>query len=203
MRQDRALRLMETVAARLCHDFAGAAGGIAAALAEAASQDAAADTGDARALAGALQRRLVLLRAAWGPVCDGVGRDGLMDLLEGLPRRDRLRLDIRAPAPPDTLTAPYARAALNLLLLGAEALRFGGTLTLTDGAAFGPDAVLACDVDGPGARWPDPPDSGLVAAERTLQATFLRLSAEDAGLRPVFAAGPAATLPALVLRRFG
>lgn len=193
------LQLAERLATRLCHDLAGPLSGLVAALGEAGA--------DAEALplaveaADALRQRLALFRAAWGTP-GPLSADALRQLCAGLPRAERLRIDLVGPVAATALSPRRARLLLNALLLAAESLPRGGGITLQGD----PAGTLALGIDGANAAWPD----GLAAmlhdparAARRLaegargalhQAAWLVLLAVEAGARLTPPSGPAAPL---------
>lgn len=155
------LRLAEVMCARLCHDLSGLLGTLGGTL------ELAAEAPDmlAEALllasetARQLSQRLSLLRAAWAEGGQAQDRDGLVALARGLPGGHRLRLELGGlaePQPPER-----ARLLLNLLMLAAEALPLGGTVTMA-----GDDShVLSVAVDGPRAGWPASLTAALGSAQ--------------------------------------
>src|SRR5579872_773737 len=139
--------LAETVAVRLCHDLAGPLGGLGAALGEAAEDSEALIL--AQDAAAALRARLALLRAAWGSAAAALTGEGLRDLAAGLPNSHKLRITLAGAAATQTLPPPASRLAANLLILAAESLPAGGTVTLTTAASF------SVQIGGPRAAWPE------------------------------------------------
>ncbi len=194
--------LAELLATRLTHDMAGLCGTFQGAL-ELASEDAQA-TVEALALAldGArdLSRRLQMLRAAWGHTDEALDAPRLLHLAAGLPNLRRLHVDLSELAPGTELPAPLGRLALNALMLGAEALRQGGTLMLSGNARTIEVAIL-----GHGAVWPETLADLLAAPERAwaalagsgprgLQAPLLVLLAQAARLQVLLPHGPIGAL---------
>jgi hypothetical protein len=110
----------------------------------------------------------------------------LCGLAAGLPNARRLRLDVDALNPSE-VPAGVARLLLNLLLLAAESLPAGGTITL----AGDPASDVLIRIEGQRAAWP----KGLAAmlknetaawaaleGPRTLQGPLTVLTAHDLGL---------------------
>ncbi len=146
-----AVELGELLAMRLCHDMAGMCGTLLGALDIAAEDPQALPEALplAQETATELAGRLRLLRAAWGPPGDSLDAAALRALAAGLPGAHRLQLDFSGFAPATVLPPAAARLALNALLLGAEALPLGGTLSLS-----GDSAMLAIAIDGRRTAWP-------------------------------------------------
>ena len=202
---DRAsgLLLAEQLATRLCHDLSSPLSGLLAALGEAGA--------DAEALplaaeaATVLRQRLALLRAAWGAPA-ALPADALRQLLAGLPRASRLRVELSGPVAAATLTPLRGRLLLNALMLAAESLPRGGGVTLEGD----PQEALVLGIAGSGAAWPadlaamltDAPTAWdcVAAGARGArqQAALTALLAEDAGARLRLLLG-AATEPAAPL----
>ena len=183
--EDPATRLAGLVADRLCHDLGGLLGTLMGAV-EMALDDAP-EPGEALLLADEAGRllglRLRLLRAAW--VGDGTVLDGesLAALTPGLPAGRRVRVDVtdlRGGFP-----GPVGRTLLNLVLLGAEMLPRGGSVTL--GGAW--PGRLTVRASGP--RVVRPPSlaehlAGLDPSPRgpeSIQASLTFSAAADAGAR--------------------
>ena len=182
------LRLAELLAARLCHDMAGQLG-TAIGLVELAEE-----THDSEALATArdatlrLGQRLRLLRAAWAADPAPLSPRVLEALAEGLPSRAQIKLDITNLMPVPEFSPDAGRVVLNLLLLGAEALPAGGTISLS-GAA---NREVLLRISGARAAWPstlpryllDPSAIWTNLTElRTLQVSLTVLLATQAGHR--------------------
>jgi histidine phosphotransferase ChpT len=197
---DQALRLTETLCARLCHDLASPLGSLAGAVEVAMEEPEAAE--EALAVAAESSRglgaRLRLLRAAWGGDAEALDGPALERLAEGLPPRVRLDAAGLAPAP---FPPGAAGLVLNLLLLGAEALPRGGVVSLSGGREAG--VVLA--VAGPRAAWPEELAGLLSGAEtvasalgqpRRVQAPFMALLARARGARLGFLPAPSDGQPA-------
>ena len=185
------LWIAECLCARLCHEMAGALGALTGSLALAREDDTLVQEAIRLAsLTGqALEARLQLLRAAWVGEGAPLDRARLAELAQGLADR-RITLVLEG-LPSQTLFSPeIGRLALNLVLLGAEALPAGGVVSL---ALEGRGLVLG--IAGPRAEWP----AGLMAAlegkasiegPRALQAPFTLLLAQAAGLRLSLLAPP-------------
>lgn len=185
------LRLPELLAARAFHDIGGLVGTLAATLAL-ALKEAGGDVGvslpAAVEAAADLNRRVRLLRLAWGPAEAGLDVARLADLARGPAGAHRVRLDVSA-LPAETAFSPaLSRVLLNLVLLAAECLPRGGTLAL---APAGGEALLATLAGSRGA-WPDGfaaflVDDAAAWAGLTdpghLQAPLFALLARGAGVR--------------------
>jgi len=187
---------LEAVCARVCHDVSGPLGTLLGAL-ECAT-DSSAGTDDeafdlAQEAAQALVARLRLVRAAWAGPDEEMSAAAMLALLEGLAGRERLRIDLSG-LPPRPLPAAIARVSLNVIMLAADALPGGGTITISPAA----DAAMSARISGPGAAWPaalaaclaDP--SGIaarLAGERRPQAHLTVLLAAGASVRLGFLAG--------------
>ena len=178
-----ALRLAETLAARLCHDLSGLIGSLNQAL-EMAAPEVPTDNEAfalARQAAGSLARRLRWRRAAWaenGPALDIAALRNLTSELE---------IDLAGLAPDSLFAPPMARVLLNILLLARESLPRGGRIALSGTAA---DVFIA--IDGPTASWPAGTalclvDEGAAMAAvsdpTTLQMPLTALLARRFGLR--------------------
>ncbi len=177
-----AMRLSDALCARLCHDLSTPVGTLIGTL-ELANEDpdsAAEALMLAAEAAAGLGARLRLARAAWGGDCGALSPGQIAGLAGGLPPRVAVRLDRLDAA---SYPGPLARLLINLLLLGAEALPFGGTAEL---ASRGRDILLT--IDGRNAKWPDglaeALAGGVVAGNpRTVQAPLTALLAQAAGMR--------------------
>jgi histidine phosphotransferase ChpT len=203
------LRLADLICTRLCHDLSGLLGTLDGTLDLAASGDD--PDGEALALARDTAAELVLrlrfLRAAWGEAGEELTLDALRALLPGMPRAERVAVDLTALPPDTVLPPPVARVVLNLLLLGAECLPSGGCILLAGSAE---DLFLR--IVGPAAAWPH----GMVAcladeaaaraalrSPRALQMPLTVLLAHASGLRLslLMETGPAQEAPPLRLSR--
>jgi histidine phosphotransferase ChpT len=184
------LTMAELMAARLCHDMAGLCGILAGTLELAVEEIG--DGKEAMTVAAdgarALIDRLRLLRAAWGHADDPIDRGEIQALSAGLPGAHRLRvclsgLDMQAILPPE-----LGHVVLNAMLLGAESLPMGGTLSIS-GDETGVEVAIA----GPRAGWPEAlpqlladPSGSAAAADRLgprgLQAPLLAAVAATSGI---------------------
>jgi histidine phosphotransferase ChpT len=198
-----ATRLADALCARVCHDLAGPLGTLIGTLELAA--------GDPGAVAEALPlasetatlmgRRLQLLRAAWAGDCGPMTAYALVALAAGLPPRVRTELK---GLDEGEYPAPVARVLVNMLLLGAEALPRGGTISLSGS----PDRDVLLTADGKDAAWPpgtmqallDPRTAPLDNPGAVL-APLVGHLAHAAGLRVsvLMSANPGATGPAPLL----
>lgn len=144
-----ALRLIELISARLCHEVSGFANELDRVPRTSVGQSAGAPAFEKTVLsaAQALITRLALRRAAWGPDGDPISLERLQFLAHGLP--EQVSLNISALDPDTVFSASAGRVVLNLLLLGAESLPSGGTIALA-GAADD----LFVQIAGPAAAWP-------------------------------------------------
>ena len=198
------LRLAELLATRLCHDLSGPLSGLLAALGEARADPQALPL--AAEAARVMRQRLALLRAAWGdPAALPAG--GLQGLAAGLPRAERLRLELAGPLALAVLPPLVGRLLLNALLLAAESLPRGGDMTLEGD----PHATVVLGIDADGAAWPAglaemlaDPDAAwrcVAAGGRggRQQAALTALLAAQAGARVRLLLGPAGEAAAPIL----
>jgi histidine phosphotransferase ChpT len=204
------LRLAELIAARICHDLSGPIGPMTGML-ELAQEDPAAINealSAASQSAASLVARLRLLRCAWSADGGPMDTDTISGLAAAGLSRKRLALDMTGLAdaifPPST-----ARLLLNVLLLAAEGLPGGGTITCSGQ----PEGDILTLIDGPRAAWPP----GLAAClanpanvfqlpedPRAIQVPFIALLASRPGprLSLLFGGGnPAAPPPLLISHR--
>ena len=179
------MRLADALCARLCHDLSSPLGTLTGALEMVADDPSSIEDAlpIATETAAAMVGRLRLLRAAWAGDCGPLGVTDLAALAAGLPSRVRTELGGLRGAPFD---GRLARALLNLVLLGAEALPRGGVVTLAGGA--GEDILLT--VAGKAAVWPAGLDQALVDPSgvsldnpRAVQAPVTVMLARAAGRR--------------------
>jgi histidine phosphotransferase ChpT len=137
---------------RLCHDLSGAMSTMSNAL-EIATEEAG-EANEALAIAAegsvAMTARLRLMRAAWGAGLGAMTVPELIGLTEGLPQARRLKIDADLVNEDGTLPPPFARVLLNVVMLAAESLPHGGTITLSGSAAGGIVVMIA----GRSASWP-------------------------------------------------
>jgi len=187
--------LAEAVAARICHDLAGPAGTVSAAIELAGQDDEALDA--ATEASTAVNARLRLFRAAWGTAGEPKQRDELARLTADLSPRLRVNLDgLGASAFP----AAESRLILCMLLVAQDAMPAGGQVMLS-GEAGGP---LLLTLSGARAGWP----AGFLASlagerpapeARTVAVPMLLLAARAAGRRLALIAGAdLSAVPALM-----
>ncbi|MDR3539157.1 MAG: histidine phosphotransferase family protein [Acetobacteraceae bacterium] len=163
-----ALRLAESLCARICHDLSGALGTVGGMLEMMQASGAAEDEPLTLASesAAALQQRLELLRAAWGATPRPLSLAALRALAAGLPRARKLAIDLDGVRADSGFPPEAGRAALAFLLLAADSLPLGGRIAL----AGVPDDLIVL-IEGPSAAWP----SGFAAClrdETAIQAAF-------------------------------
>jgi histidine phosphotransferase ChpT len=178
------LELAAAACARICHDLAGSAGALVGML-EMTRPDGSPDPeawAVAQDSANELAHRLRLFRAAWGEAGE---IPDLAGLARGLPRAERIRVDVSAVSD-DTARR---QLAASLMLVAANGLPRGGTVWIGEPPA---EAGLAVRIEGPRAAWPasmaaqlaglaggaacaaDPQTAGLVIA--WLQARLLGMT---------------------------
>jgi histidine phosphotransferase ChpT len=146
------IRLVELVCARLCHDLGGLTGTVGNAV-DMLAEDADRDNevlAFAATAAKALNQRLRLMRAAWGPEADPIALSELTDLVTPSLAARRIGLDTRVLEARCVFPAPAGRVALNLILLACDCMPRGGTIVL-----MGVPGDLLIRIDGPGAGWPE------------------------------------------------
>ncbi|HLJ05815.1 MAG TPA: histidine phosphotransferase family protein [Acetobacteraceae bacterium] len=206
-----AFRLAELLCAHVCHDLAGPIGTLVGALEFVREQQPdSEEAGLAEEAANDIAQRLKLLRAAWGRTSEDLDVPRLTTFAAGLMATRKLQvilsgLDRSLVFPPHP-----ARIVLNLLLLGAESIPGGGTITLSSTARGG----ILVAIDGPRAGWPSGlatwlMDEGsawdaLVSGARHVQGPLTALLARDHGLRlsmmmPIGAGAEADGCPPLLL----
>ncbi|WP_158742545.1 histidine phosphotransferase family protein [Acidisphaera sp. L21] len=179
------MQLADALCARLCHDLASPLGTLMNALELAADDPDSLE--DALPLANEtaveMGSRLRLLRTAWAGDCGPQSTAQLVELAAGLP--SRVKADL-SDLPATTFDGPVARALINLLLLGAEALPRGGVVALS-GSGSGEILVT---VSGKAAAWPAglpqaliDPMSVSLDNPRAVQPPITVLLAQDAGRR--------------------
>jgi hypothetical protein len=181
---EAAVRIVELTSSRVCAGFD-------VPFSSAASTPAMQDTAPSR-----------LRRAAWLPGEHALTLGELHDLGSGLPRG--IDLDLTNLARPLLLRADTARVLLNLLLMGADGLKQGGTIALA-----GENDDLFVRLVGPGAAWPGGLSAYLadetealsaLATEAGLQPAFTALLARLSGLRLSLVIPPAQQGPAPIMR---
>jgi histidine phosphotransferase ChpT len=192
-RQDMALA--QDLAARLCHDLAGLAGTIAGLLdivqdPEFAADDPVEAMAAASEAAGQMLRRLRLTRAACGYA--GGWEPGHWPTLAASVGDSRLQVTLDAAAATLGRSPEFGRVLLNILLLGAEAVRGRGRVAL-DGRPEGGLAATLTASAGP-SIWPDlslapPMMTGQAAGARDFQRGWTLRVAADAGVH-LIASGP-------------
>jgi len=136
--------LAGTLCARLCHDLAGSLGALTGTLEMAAEEDDRDALTLSVTLAQELTARLRLLRAAWGT---GTDLPELASLHPGFPGAERLRLDTTHFTATDD---QVRRLALSLMLAVTPALPRGGLIRVS-----GNNQMLAMEIEGPRAAWPE------------------------------------------------
>jgi histidine phosphotransferase ChpT len=211
-RDDR-LRLAELLATRLCHDLSGPLGTLMGSLEMLAEDPESAE--EALTLAGEvaaiLGGRLRLLRAAWAGGTPALGVAEFRAMAEGLKTR-RLLLDFDGLDAAGQFSPPAARVALNLLMLAADCLPVGGTVSISGD----PRRDLVVTIDGPRAAWPAGfagflhddarawvalRESEGVEASRRLQAPLTALIARSCGVRlSLLMAAAAEAAPPLLMQ---
>jgi histidine phosphotransferase ChpT len=145
------VRLVELTCARLCHDLGGLIGTVGNAL-DMLSEDPIQDSevfAFATSAAGALTRRLRLMRAAWGPETTAMSVATLRSLAVPPLEARRIALETSALPADGVFSPPIGRVVLNLILLAADCLPRGGTILL-----MGEPADLFLRIDGPESAWP-------------------------------------------------
>ena len=153
---EAAVRIVELTSSRICAGFDAP---FSSAAGTAAMQDRAASR---------------LRRAAWLPGEHALTLGELHDLGTGLPRG--ITLDLANLVRPILLQPNTARVLLNLLLMGADGLKQGGTIALA-----GDNDDLFVRLMGPGAGWPGP-----IAAYLHDETEALSALPTEAGLQPAF-----------------
>jgi histidine phosphotransferase ChpT len=161
--------------ARLCHDLGGVAGTLAGTLDLADGSDPSLRS-LLRDTAETLRLRLRLFAAAWGGAVSDMTAQQLAELLQGAPAVPRAGFDVGSLSPGTPLPARLVPLALNVALLGTEALPRGGTVRLAGDAAQG----LTVMPEGRTAAWPR-------ALLRGLSGTDPALVIEEEGPRAMLA----------------
>jgi histidine phosphotransferase ChpT len=187
------VKLTRMLAARITHDLSGPLGTLMAAAGNPAGAALMAETLEV------MRVRLRLYGAVFGPA-DALDWEAMRELLAGAPGAHRIKfaLQPQSNAPP---SAGMAQLLLAALMLAAEALPRGGTVTLLgDGSA--PYMLLP---EGPMARWPhgfidvlaggQPAEAGT---PRGVLAAWVPAMAQAARARISLGQGPGAVPPLLV-----
>lgn len=185
-----AFRLAELLCAHVCHELAGPIGALVGALEFVREQQPdSEEAGLAEEAANDVAQRLKLLRAAWSRTTEELDVPGLASFAAGLMATRKLQvvlggLDHSLVFPPNA-----ARVVLNLLLLGAESMPGGGTMTLSSTARGG----ILVAIKGRRACWPSGLASwltdeasawdALVSGTRHVQGALTALLAREHGLR--------------------
>jgi histidine phosphotransferase ChpT len=146
-----ALRLVELICARLCHDLGGLIGTVGNAI-DLVAEDAGRDDevlAFASSAAKMLSQRLRLLRAAWSPETDPVGLAALIRLAAPPLTARRIALDTGALPPGCVFPPAVARVVLNLIVLAGDGLPKGGAIVF-----LGEPSDLLIRIDGRDAGWP-------------------------------------------------
>lgn len=160
------LRLLELIAARMCHDLVGPVGASVNG-AELLAEGEAADAEVVRLIgqsARQASRRLQVFRVAYGtPGALSGGRPFAQagQLLAAMLEGEKAALDWRIDATLDAACGRVgARLALLVAMIGVEALPRGGTLRVT-GAVDGAKATIEASAAGPNAKFPDEMEAAL------------------------------------------
>jgi len=201
--------LAQTLVTRLCHDLAGMIGTLSGALEMIDEDPAAAEEAlpIATEAAIALNRRLRVLRAAWGAPGDGFGVAELRDLAGGMAHGRRSTIDLDGLSPDRRFSSKAGQLLLNILILGLESV-YGAGVVSAEGGASG-DVLIR--LSGPRAAWPDgfglllaDPDAAEAAARtsapRTVLSALTALTAHRSGLRAslLLGAEPESAAPVLL-----
>jgi histidine phosphotransferase ChpT len=202
-----ALRLIELTSARLYHDIGGLVGSLDPAFPATAS-DAPSDLNVDIATPGTTRTqttRLELHRAAWGPGSEPLSLARLQRLATGLP--GRTAVDISALDQTTVFPSSTGRIILNLLLLAADSLPSGGTVTLA-----GAPHDLFVRIAGPAAAWPagmavclanETEAQSTLIEGRSLQMALTALLAHAFGIRLSVVLAPTAQDRPAILRLGG
>lgn len=157
---DSELRLLELIAARMCHDLVGPVGASVNG-AELLAEGEAADAEVVRLIgqsARQASRRLQVFRVAYGtPGALSGGRPFAQagQLLAAMLEGEKASVDWQIDAALDAACGRAgARLALLVALIGVEALARGGVLRVS-GAVSGPRATIEAVAAGPNAKFPD------------------------------------------------
>jgi histidine phosphotransferase ChpT len=201
------LRFAESLVTRLCHDLSGAMSTLANALDMAVEESGASEEPLSIAAEGAqaVNARLRLLRAAWGGGLGPMPMPDIIDLMDGLPTRRRLQIDADLVTEEGAFPGAMARILLNVLMVAAESLPHGGTITLSGAVDDGVVVVIS----GRGAAWPLGLPSWLTSRPaaiagmddpRRLAGPLAALLAEAEGIRvSILMGGPPDVVPPLII----
>lgn len=201
---DSTLRLIELTSATLCHDISGLVGSLGDAVS--ASVDGPARTLKLEKTAlDMLTMRLALRAAAWGPEGEPLTRAHMLSLGRGL--LEHVMVDASALEQGIVFPAAAGRIVLNLLLLAADSLPYGGTVIV----AGAPDDLFI-RIAGPTAAWP--PGMAVCLANETEarfalnewrdpQMALTALLAHNAGIRLSVLLSPTAQNEPAILRLGG
>jgi histidine phosphotransferase ChpT len=201
------LQLAECLVTRLCHDLSGAMSTMQNALSIAIDDPEA--TTEALSLADegaqAVNARLRLLRAAWGGSLGATTLPSIMELMDGLPTRRRLKIETDVESGDAPLPGHIARTLLNVLLLAAENLPHGGNIAVAGEAS----AQIVVTIGGRGASWPPGLSAWLTSREvalaalsdpRQIAGPLTALLAEAEGVRvSMLMGGPPEMVPPLLI----
>ncbi len=148
---DDALRLAETLCARICHDLAGSVGTLAGMVEMLHETVPAGDEtlAVAAASASALQQRLELLRAAWGANPGPLSLEEIRRLAGGLANAHRLVLDLDGVPAGSVFPPEIGRAVLAVLMLAAASLPGIGRIALS-----GTPEDVVFVIEGVRSAWP-------------------------------------------------
>ncbi len=189
----RDLKLTRLLAARITHDLSGPLGTLMATAGNPAGAQLMAETLDVMRL------RLRLYGAVFGPA-DQLDWPAMQELLAGAPGAHRItfRLQPQVNTPP---SPAMSQLLLGALLLAAEALPRGGSVTLLS-AAKAPFMVLP---EGAMARWPHGfldvlagSEPAEAATPRGVLAAWVPAIAHAAGCRIGVGQGPGPVAPLLL-----
>jgi histidine phosphotransferase ChpT len=185
-----AFRLAELLCAHICHDLAGPVGALVGALEFVREQQPdSEEAGLAEEAANDIAQRLKLMRAAWSRTSEDLDVPRLASLAAGLTATRKLQI-VLGGLDHDLVFQPRAaRIVLNLLLLGAESMPGGGTMTLSST----PRGGILVAIEGSRAGWPSGlatwlADEGsawdaLISGARHVQGPLTALLARQQGLR--------------------
>ena len=189
-RIEEAFRLAELLCAKICHELTGLTGTLNGMLDLAAEQHppAAEPLGFAGEFAAELDNRLKLLRAAYGPDGGPIDVAQFRVLAAALPGHHRITLELSGVPQGAVFDDRTGRVLLNLMLLAADGLPAGGTMTLSGS----PRSGITLTITGPRAAWPagfaamladEAAAWAALTSARTLQGPLTALLARGLGLR--------------------